>query len=155
MVENIRVDGLKEVQGALNKVSGIIDTEGRKWLRDWAMYGVRQVQLHTLNSGAVDTNELIQGIHYKITGLTATVQPSDKAAKYAGFVEEGTRPHFPPIKAIQGWADRHGIPAFLVARKIAREGTPPRHMWRDAFADVEDKVGSEIADFATAIVRKI
>ncbi len=46
--------------------------------------------------------------------------------KYALFVHEGTRPHFPPIDAIEPWARRHGIPAFLVARSIARKGTKPK-----------------------------
>ena len=44
-------------------------------------------------------------------------------APYAMAVHEGTRPHFPPIEAVQKWADRHGIPAFLVARSISKKGT--------------------------------
>ena len=45
-------------------------------------------------------------------------------ADYAFWVHEGTKPgHFPPISAIAPWARRHKIPAFLVARKIFREGT--------------------------------
>jgi HK97 gp10 family phage protein len=47
---------------------------------------------------------------------------------YAPFVEFGTRPHFPPLSAVQPWARRHGFPlgragAFLVARAISRRGT--------------------------------
>jgi hypothetical protein len=42
---------------------------------------------------------------------------------YAVFVHEGTRPHMPPMGAITPWANRHGIPPFLVARSIARHGT--------------------------------
>lgn len=45
-------------------------------------------------------------------------------AEYAYWVHEGTSPgHFPPLAAIEPWAKRHKIPAFLVARKIFREGT--------------------------------
>ena len=44
-------------------------------------------------------------------------------APYAIFVHEGTKPHFPPLHAIEKWADRHGIPPFLVARAIAKKGT--------------------------------
>jgi len=47
--------------------------------------------------------------------------------KYAGWVDQGTRPHWPPPGALRGWARRHGIPEFLVQRKIAREGTPATH----------------------------
>ncbi len=35
-----------------------------------------------------------------------------------------TRPHFPPIKALEGWARRHGIPVFALQRAIGRRGTP-------------------------------
>ncbi len=42
---------------------------------------------------------------------------------YAPFVELGTRPHFPPLYALETWAKRRGISAFLVARAIAIRGT--------------------------------
>ena len=35
-----------------------------------------------------------------------------------------SRPHFPPIKALEGWARRHGIPVFALQRAIGRRGTP-------------------------------
>lgn len=51
---------------------------------------------------------------------------------YAIYVEEGTRPHMPPIEKITPWANNHGIPPFLVARSIARKGTKARFFFRDA-----------------------
>lgn len=46
---------------------------------------------------------------------------------YAVFVHEGRAPgSFPPFKkntSLEKWARRKGIPAFLVARKIAKKGT--------------------------------
>lgn len=51
------------------------------------------------------------------------------AAEYAPFVEKGTRPHFPPVEALRGWARRvlgDESAAWAVARKIAREGTEPQ-----------------------------
>lgn len=44
-------------------------------------------------------------------------------APYPVFVHEGTRPHWPPIEAIRPWAERHGIPPFVLARSIAEKGT--------------------------------
>ena len=35
-----------------------------------------------------------------------------------------TRPHFPPVKALTGWAKRHGMNPYLVANSIAQKGTP-------------------------------
>ena len=47
--------------------------------------------------------------------------------RYAGWVDQGTRPHWPPPGALAGWASRHGIPEFLVQRAIARHGTKPTY----------------------------
>lgn len=59
-------------------------------------------------------------------GVVGTTQPS------VVYVELGTRPHFPPIQALEDWvrvklgiSDEkriHGV-AYLVARKIAARGT--------------------------------
>lgn len=155
MSNAITIEGLDELHAAFNRAHEAVESEGKRYIRDWSIYGVKQVQLHTLNAGAVDTNELIQGMHYEQRGLTSEIKPSTQADKYALYVEEGTRPHFPPIAAIQGWADRHGIPAYVVARKISIYGTEPRHMFRDAFEDLQHKVDSEISELGDAIVRKI
>ena len=153
------MEGHKEVIAALRNADHVVDREGKRFLRDMAIYGVKQATIHTLNAGSVDLGELIGGIHHTLKkesgDLTATIRPSDKADKYAIYVEEGTRPHFPPIAALQGWADRHGIPVWAVALKIAREGTEPRYMWRDTFSDLLAKVDSEIREFANELVRKI
>ena len=46
-----------------------------------------------------------------------------RGAPYPIFVHEGTRPHFPPVEAIRGWAERHGIDPWVLARSIAKKGT--------------------------------
>lgn len=48
---------------------------------------------------------------------------------YAPFVENGTRPHFPPPLALAGWAERVGANPFAVARAIAKKGTKARRMF--------------------------
>lgn len=66
-----------------------------------------------------------------VLGVVGSNQPS------AAFVELGTRPHMPPIAPIQRWVqDRLGLSgaegrrvAWLVARKIARKGTPAQRVF--------------------------
>jgi hypothetical protein len=70
---------------------------------------------------------------------------------YAPDVEFGTRPHWPPISAIQGWANRHGIPVFLVARKIARYGTKGKFMFRDGAKRSMGDIGIFLANAASEI----
>ena len=67
------------------------------------------------------------------TGVKIEVGPT---ASYGLYVETGTRPHWPPRQAIADWLmektgggfDERELrsAAFLVSRKIARDGTAPR-----------------------------
>lgn len=159
MSKTVRIEGLDEVVSALHNAGNVVNTEGRRFLDDLGAWTVKQAQAHTTQAGAIDLGELVSGIYYKTTvtpsGMETVVRPSDKADEYAIFVERGTKPHFPPIAALQGWADRHGIPAFLVARKIARDGTEPRYMWRDTLNDLQQKVDSEANRFAVRLVGKL
>jgi len=157
--KNVQIDGLDEIVDSFRGIGGILDREGRSLLREMGLFGVRKSQEHILNAGAVDTNELIQGMNYEIDtirdGMQVTVKPSEKADDYAVYVEEGTRPHFPPREALQGWADRHGIPVFLVQRKIAREGTEPRYVFRDTFEDFKAETIRETERFIDLVMRKL
>ena len=71
------------------------------------------------------------------------------ADQYGIFVEVGTRPHFPPPAAIEGWVRRRlGVTsdrqarelAFLIGRKIARAGTPGRFFFERALEENQDRV---------------
>jgi hypothetical protein len=69
----------------------------------------------------VFTGQLRGGIGFELRGSTTLVIKS--TAPYSIFVEEGTRPHFPPVDAVAGWAKAHGIVPFVLARAISRRGT--------------------------------
>ncbi len=98
----------------------------------------------------------------RASGLTAASITSDVASTPAGvlgvvgssqpsalFLELGTGPHMPPVQALEPWVkavlgvrDPKEIKsvAFLVARKIAREGTPARYPMARAAQSVESQV---------------
>lgn len=68
----------------------------------------------------------VQTLADQVIGVVGT------SLNYAEAVELGTRPHMPPVEALEDWvkaklhvdeADAHRV-AFLVARKIAISGTP-------------------------------
>lgn len=108
----------------------------------------------------------------RASGLTARSITSDVAGTPAGvlgivgssqpnalFLELGTRPHMPPVAAIEPWVKAVlGIRepkevkrvAFLVARKIAREGTPAQHPMARAVQSTEGQV---VAMFERAAVK--
>ena len=156
--KSVRIEGLDELISSFRGPDGIIEREGRSFLHDMGNFGVLQSQKEILNVGAVDTNELVQGMHHDIkslaNGMQVTIRPSDEADKYAWFVEHGSKPHRAPIEALRGWADRHGIPVGAVWHKIATEGTEPRYPFREMFKRFEREVDKEVPRFMDAILRR-
>jgi hypothetical protein len=73
---------------------------------------------------------------------------------YGIYVHEGTRPHFPPYgegTPLAAWGKRHGIPAFLVARAIARRGTKGRPFFKQGF----EKSLGEIGNLVSWLARQV
>ena len=107
-----------------------------------------------------------------INTITTAVVVDDKAYRvtmqlndYWKYLENGTAPHWPPVDAIRSWIDykpvlpRPGkdgrIPtpnqlAFLIGRKIAREGTEGTHDFEEArdetVARWEQRIREALAD---------
>lgn len=135
--KSVTILGLKELKGKLKAFPEATKKAGDKGLRPLAKQTVRGVKSRITSAPRVDIGELVEGIHFtkKATrnGIEFIVRPSSNADRYAIFVEENTRPHFPPIQALQGWADRHSIPVYAVAQKIARDGTKGIHMFDKEF----------------------
>lgn len=74
-----------------------------------------------------DTGRLQNSITHSITGsggnLRGEVGPS---VRYGVYVERGRRPgRPPPVSALAGWARRHGVNPYVVARAIGRRGVRP------------------------------
>lgn len=133
----------------------------------------RQVLTATMTEATLlAQREWQENIPRGASGITAQSITSDVASTPAGvlgivgssqasalFVELGTRPHMPPVaamvpwvKAVLGIADPKEIKrvAFLVARKIARRGTPAQRPMGRAF---EATQGQIVALFEAAAAR--
>lgn len=76
-------------------------------------------------------------------------------APYAVYVHEGTQPHYVPIKAIQGWADRHGIPPWAVQKSIMKKGTKAQPFFRDSVEASEDDIKRFFVDCNQNIINEI
>lgn len=89
-----------------------------------------------------DANQLASTVTSEVIVKGTTYEVVLNLQDYWKYVEEGTRPHWPPISAIAHWVqikpviprpDEKGrIPsqqslAFLIGRKISREGTKGTH----------------------------
>lgn len=72
----------------------------------------------------------------------------------AAPMELGTRPHWPPRRALETWARRHGISVYLVQRAIARRGTKPRRYLQRAFERNRPIIIRKIERAVSGIVEK-
>ncbi len=103
---------------------------------------------------AVSTGNLANSIAFQVSqeaGFSrATVFAGSPADVYAGYVESGTGPHFPPPSALLLWVKKKFNPstekqamsiAWLVARKISKRGTSGFGMFARSFAQLEGELG--------------
>ena len=72
---------------------------------------------------------------------------------YAPYMELGTRPHWPPRGALAVWAERHGIPEFLVMRAIAMRGTKAYKFLQGAFEQNKDRIERILEHTVEGIVK--
>ena len=104
----------------------------------------------------VDTGRLRNSIAYEVQptgdGVVAKV---GTGVVYARYVEEGTAPHFPPVSAVAGWANRHGIEPFLVARAIARHGTKARPYLKPALQKNLAAINEQFKQAAVRVLAKL
>jgi HK97 gp10 family phage protein len=102
----------------------------------------------------VDTGRLRASITPQVDVSAETVRGIvGSNVTYAPYVELGTRPHWPPIGALEVWARRHGTSAFLVARAISRRGTPAVRYLQRAFESNKDKIEARFQRAVESIVK--
>ena len=143
-------------------------------LREAPGYTDQVLQAAMLEATLLVQREWQENMPRGATGLTAGSIHSDVSSTPAGvlgvvgssqpsavWVELGTRPHMPPSEALQPWVKAVlGIHdpkevrnvAFLVARKIARHGTPAQRPMARA---VEATEGQIIAIFERAAAQVV
>lgn len=96
---------------------------------------------HIKKKGLVDSGKLLQSTRtYPLSGLRQVIEV---ATQYALGLEEGTSPHWVPIKPLQRWARRKTGKewvAYIVQKNIAERGTKPRYYFRDAIDDTLPEV---------------
>ena len=101
----------------------------------------------------VDTGHMRRGIKTFLSPLQAVIEATEK---YSAFVEMGTRPHWPPRKALQPWARRHGFPpgmkgASMLAAAIAKRGTKAQPFMMPALEESKNAIQGLIQQAANQI----
>jgi len=119
------------------------------------------VQNHAKIEAPVDTGRLRGSITSQINVRTSSYfDPVVEGivgtnVKYGLYMEAGTKPHMPPISALETWARRHHTTAWSVALAIAKHGTKPRNYFDKAFKIAAPKVEKIIGGVVSGIVNKM
>lgn len=144
----MKVEGLEQVLSKLRNSEQLYGPPFRDALQKSAIV----VENEAKRLAPVDTGRLRASHHHWLDGgavpLWAKIGPN---ASYARYVHDGTRPHWPPVAAIAGWARRQGIEPFLVARAISKRGTKARPWLKNAVKAVEGDVKQYLSQAAKAI----
>jgi len=104
---------------------------------------------NVMKESPVDTGRNRSAVNAEVTSSQGKILPGTKYTKYIEFGTKGPRKP-PPLRAIQVWAKRHGIPAGALQRSIARKGTKPNPHFARGFAMSKAKIEQL---FDTALTR--
>ena len=146
---NIKVEGVKEVNAMLeSKNRGITNS-----LEGAIRASLNVLQVSARRKVPVDTGALRRSITKKLdwtgSSLRGIVGPTEP---YGICVEKGTKPHFPPVGALRGWAGKRGINPYALAVAISRGGTEAQPYMEPTFEQKKDYVDRIIK---TAVQRAI
>ena len=128
--------GSKELRTALKKVCAEKVERVRKEVYASALDIQKKAKENlkeTWDTGNAANTLIVDRSH---NGLNAQIEAT---APYAVYIEFGTKPHFPPPDALEGWAKRHGMDsAWPICLAIAKHGTPAHPFLLPAYEAVVD-----------------
>jgi len=130
-MQHLSADKKRKVQGEVY-ASGIdVQREAKEKLRDQRTWDLGNLA----NSILVDRTS---------DGMTSEIGPT---APYGPYVEYGTKPHFPPPDALEGWARRHGFESpWPICKAIAKRGLPAKPYLFPAWLMIKDKFWKKIKE---------
>ena len=130
-------------------------------------YGKEFIELYKLNlvqSGRPVSGKLAESLSYHVNLGTNVYAVDISLLEYWKYIENGTRPHWPPVSAISEWIkvkpviprpfENGKLPtesqlAFLIARKISRVGTEGINDFQRANDEVFARMEMSLAEAVT------
>lgn len=97
------------------------------------------------------------------TSLARNDFQDKKYFPYAEVVESGAKPHFPPTQALAAWVQKKGLAgqgrsaeqiAYMIARKISRDGIQGRNIFKKATADTQKFLDTRMAEVMSGVEAK-
>ena len=134
-------------------------------LKEYAIELRNTLQDSYINDDRIATGDLLNSVEYIIEKDDRQIEVSLQLKEWWKYVEEDTKPHFPPPDAMLNYIkakpvlpkpDRNGkLPtpnqlAYLIGRKISEVGTTGTHNVRDTVRLIneryEEKIGQAISE---------
>lgn len=121
------------------------------------------------DSGHVASGELENTARYRVMFNGKYLEITFILQDYWKYLENGTKPHFPPLEAIEKWITvKHIIPttdngrvpttrqlAFKIARGISKNGTKPTKLLQQTIDGADDLIELIIDDLAKQLQEEI
>lgn len=127
-----------------------------------------EYQDNLINSDRIASGGLLNSVEFEVVQQGNYFKVNLNLAPYWKYLEEGTRPHFPPVSAILKWIekkpvlprplDNGDLPtpkqlAFLIGRKISEEGTEGTHDLQKAATSINEQYREKIIEAFTKDVQ--
>ena len=134
----LTMEGFKALQKTMKNMAGKQVEDVKKETYAAGLDAQREAKNNLKDMGSWDLGNLANTILAEKgdSGLTCEVGPT---AGYGPAVEYGTKPHFPPMDALEGWAKRHGFDsAWPICKAISERGLPAKPFLLPAYLVVEE-----------------
>lgn len=150
---DVRIEGLEKLQAGIASGPATLATE----VRTAMTAGSLLIEGSARSLAGKDTGRNAGSITHNISGgganLTSKIGPS---TAYGYYAEKGRKPgRMPPISAIEGWANRHGINPYVLAKSIARKGTKPHPYMVPAFNNNVGRVTALFTKVGVTVVSRM
>lgn len=150
----VESEGLKEMVDGFDKAK---PTLRKNYNRNLGII-LENLRSEAVMEAPVDTGQLRGAIRSQTwptpSGFSRGVVIAD--TKYAVSVHEGRKPgSFPPRRAIEPWARRHGLPWYPVAKKIFEKGTKPRPFFDKALKSERQNINNLLGKVLVDVVRDL
>jgi hypothetical protein len=136
----VEIKGGKEITRLLKRAPKEKEPEVKAAVGDVALKMQARAKAYLRTQKAEDTGHLSGTILAEFSPITieAEIGPT---AKYGPYVEFGTRPHFPPLEALESWARHHGFEsAWPICKAISKRGIKPRPYLSSAYEDFKGEL---------------
>ena len=139
-----------------------------KALEEYAVAVRNEYQDNLIRNDRIASGDLLNNVEFDVLQNGTSFKVNLMLASYWKYLEEGTKPHFPPLSALLKWIeikpvlprpDAQGrIPrpeqlAFLIGRKIAAEGTAGTKDLQSAVARINEEHRQKIVEAFTKDVQ--